>query len=211
MKITEYKTLVFDCDGVILNSNKVKKDAFYKAALPYGDKAAQALVEYHVARGGISRYKKFEWFLQQEFAQSPGPDMSQLLRAYADEVRIGLLTCEVVDGLHDLREQTSDANWLIVSGGDQKELQEVFSERGLACLFDGGIFGSPDTKDEILASGLGCGLIEKPALFFGDSKYDHIAASAADLDFVFLSYWTEFSGWESYCQQNNIISRNSLL
>lgn len=30
-----------------------------------------------------------------------------------------------------------------------------------------------------------------PALFLGDSKYDYQAASAAGLDFVFLSGWSE--------------------
>lgn len=62
-KLIEYKTLVFDCDRVILNSNKVKTEAFYQSALAYGEQAAQALVEYHIANGGISRYKKFAYFL----------------------------------------------------------------------------------------------------------------------------------------------------
>ncbi|MFH7588150.1 HAD family hydrolase, partial [Oceanimonas smirnovii] len=61
--VTDYVTLVFDCDGVVLNSNKVKTEAFYKAALPYGEAAAQAMVDYHVAHGGVSRYKKFAYFL----------------------------------------------------------------------------------------------------------------------------------------------------
>jgi len=60
-KITIYKTLVFDCDGVVLNSNKIKTQAFYEATKQFGHESAQALVDYHVANGGISRYAKFEW------------------------------------------------------------------------------------------------------------------------------------------------------
>jgi phosphoglycolate phosphatase-like HAD superfamily hydrolase len=201
-----FATLVFDCDGVILDSNKVKTQAFYNAALPYGEPAAQALVDYHVANGGISRYRKFEYFLEtlvtSHAAGISGPDLQSLLNAYATSVRHGLLTCAVAAGLAELRAATRDVRWLIVSGGDQAELREVFEERGLAQMFDGGIFGSPDSKDEILSKQLANGNIRPKALFIGDSRYDHIASTAAGLDFLFVSQWTEFPGWQGYCQEN---------
>lgn len=201
-----YSTLVFDCDGVVLDSNKVKTRAFYNAALPYGEAAAQALVDYHVANGGISRYRKFEYFLEtlvtQHAAGIPGPDLQALLDAYATSVRQGLLNCAVTAGLAELRAATPDARWLIVSGGDQTELREVFAQRGLAEMFDGGIFGSPDSKDEILSTQLANGNIRPRALFIGDSRYDHVASAGAGLDFLFVSQWTEFPGWQSYCQEN---------
>ena len=53
-----YSHLFFDCDGVILNSNKVKTNAFYKIALEYGDESAKKLVNYHIQNGGISLYTK---------------------------------------------------------------------------------------------------------------------------------------------------------
>lgn len=204
MKLTQYQTLVFDCDGVVLNSNKVKTEAFFRAALPYGETAAKKLVDYHVSRGGISRYKKFEWFVQQVVAGKSGPDLPQLLAAYANEVRHGLLTCEIAPGLAELRASTQHCNWLIVSGGDQQELREVFAERGLTELFDGGIFGSPDSKERILDRELATENIKRPALFFGDSKYDYSAAKHAGLDFLFLHGWTEVSDWRDFCQNNNI-------
>jgi phosphoglycolate phosphatase-like HAD superfamily hydrolase len=210
MNLKEYQTLVFDCDGVVLNSNKVKTNAFYKAALPYGEEAAQALVTHHVANGGISRYKKFEWFLSHIVSNKVGPDLTLLLQNYANEVLSGLLECEIAEGLFELRQETSHANWLIVSGGDQEELREVFSARALSILFDGGIFGSPDSKDKILARELDSGNINKHSLFLGDSKYDHLASSGANLDFVFLSYWTEFQGWQEYAAKNNITVKDSL-
>ncbi len=210
MNVTDYQTLVFDCDGVVLNSNKVKTDAFYQAALPYGETAAQALVDYHVARGGISRYKKFEWFVQNIVTDISGPDLDQLLAAYAAKVRRGLLNCSVAEGLVELREKTNDANWLIVSGGDQHELREVFAERDLAHLFDGGIFGSPDSKDVILERELLNSNISKPALFLGDSKYDYQASTVAGLDCIFLTDWTEVKDWQDFCKVNDIKSLPSL-
>ncbi len=192
LDLKKYQTLVFDCDGVLLNSNKVKTQAFYNVALAYGEKPAQSLVNYHVKNGGISRYKKFELFLNEIVTQgTEGPSIDELLALYAQEVRQSLLTCEVAEGLKELRQQTYDSKWLIVSGGDQSELQDIFSERGLAHLFDGGIFGSPDTKDQILARELANRNILQPAVFFGDSRYDFEASKQAGLDFIFVSSWSD--------------------
>jgi len=214
LDITGMKTLVFDCDGVVLDSNRVKTEAFYQVALPYGEAAAQAFVAYHTANGGISRYKKFAHFLSEivpALAElSTGPTLDEMLADYAAKVRHSLLTCDVAVGLHELRQQTEQARWLIVSGGDQAELRDVFAERGLAGLFDGGIFGSPDTKDTILTRELGNGNIRQPALFLGDSKYDHQAASAAGLDFIFLSGWSEVKDSEQWCQANNLRAVDNL-
>ena len=141
--LQHYATIVFDCDGVVLNSNAVKTRAFYEAALPYGEEAARALVAYHTANGGISRYKKFTHFLETivpALAHQPGPDLEQLLAHYAHGVRQGLLSCDVAPALQALRKATTATRWLIVSGGDQAELREVFAARDLAALFDGGIF-----------------------------------------------------------------------
>ena len=208
--ISDYHSIVFDCDGVVLNSNKVKTEAFFKAALPYGETAAQQLVDYHIQRGGISRYKKFEWFIENVVAGQAGPSLDELLAAYATEVSHGLLTCDIAEGLAELKAKTPQANWLIVSGGDQQELREVFAKRNIARLFDGGIFGSPDSKDDILARQLSSQLIKQPALFLGDSKYDFKAATSAGLDFVFLSDWTEVPDWQAFCQANHIQSFNTL-
>lgn len=194
-----YRTFVFDCDGVVLDSNRIKTDAFYQAALPYGEAAAQALVQFHLANGGISRYRKFEHFLAVILGRDIEEDeLRKLLDRYASQVRDDLLLCAHAPGLHALREALPDTRWLIVSGGDQAELRTVFATRGLAELFDGGIFGSPETKEAILARERECGTIQLPALFLGDSRYDHECASAAGLDFAFMTQWTEFQDWKAY-------------
>jgi phosphoglycolate phosphatase-like HAD superfamily hydrolase len=212
--ISDYTTLVFDCDGVVLHSNRVKTQAFYQATLPYGEAAAQAMVEHHVANGGISRYKKFAYFLEQivpqHAANTAGPDLDSLLARFASEVRRGLMSCEIAPGLPTLRKQTPHARWLIVSGGDQAELREVFAQRGLASLFDGGIFGSPATKDEILARERENATIRPPALFLGDSKYDYQAASTAGLDFVFLNGWSEVEDWDTWAASEGISVRQDV-
>jgi beta-phosphoglucomutase-like phosphatase (HAD superfamily) len=63
----KYKTYIFHCDGVLLNSNIFKTQAFYEAAKKYGEKNAKDFIEYHIKNGGVSRYEKFSYFLSQIF------------------------------------------------------------------------------------------------------------------------------------------------
>lgn len=210
--MTRYSTFVFDCDGVLLNSNKIKTQAFYDVAKIYGYGPAQILRDYHVQNGGISRYEKFKYFLT-EILKKPiqQDELDSLLMHFADEVKKALLTCEIVEGLEALREKTKHAKWLIVSGGDQGELREVFAERDLDRFFDGGIFGSPDTKGMILSREIEHANIVGPGLFIGDSKYDYQAAHQAGLDFVFITQWTEVSDWKRWTSEEGIICKQGLL
>jgi len=210
--LTQYQTLVFDCDGVILNSNKIKTQAFYEVAKVYGHEPAQILKEYHVQNGGISRYKKFEYLLT-NILQKPikKQELNDLLSNFSKEVKKALLVCEVAKDIKKLRDKTRNTRWLIVSGGNQAELREVFKQRNLDGYFDGGIFGSPDDKDTILKNEMDTLNITGRCLFLGDSMYDYQAATAAQMDFIFLSKWTEVEGWEDKFSNNSYIDISSLL
>jgi phosphoglycolate phosphatase-like HAD superfamily hydrolase len=93
---------------------------------------------------------------------------------------------------------------MILSGGDQAEIREIFKLRQLDTFFEGGVFGSPDNKDLVLAREKDSGNIQFPALFIGDSQYDFKASTHAGLDFVFLSDWTDVPDWQTFCQENKI-------
>ncbi len=64
--------------------------------------------------------------------------------------------------------------------------------------------GQPDTKDSILSRELANGNIQQPALFLGDSRYDHQAATQAGLEFVFVSGWSEVKDWQAWCAKQAI-------
>lgn len=204
-RLSEYKTLIFDCDGVILNSNRVKTQAFFEASKKYGNKPAQALVDYHIENGGISRFKKFEYFftniLKRTFTEF---ELNSVLTDYAEIVKNALLECEVAQGLKQLRQLTHSSKWLVASGGAQAELREVFQKRNIDCYFDGGIFGSPTAKDDIVQEQLANNNIEAPVLFLGDSRYDHVVADKFNFDFVFITKWSEFADLNSYADEHGL-------
>ncbi len=208
LKIQEYKSIVFDCDGVILNSNKIKTRAFRVASFPFGDEASRSLENYHLKNGGVSRYEKFDYFLENIVSINSKKNkelyLKKMLKIYSEETEKGLLDSEITYGLHSLRTKTKDSYWSIVSGGDQDQLLSIFAKKEIKHLFNGGIFGSPNTKNEILKRELGRGSIKLPALFLGDTKLDHRVSVSNGLDFIFVSAWTEFRSYEQYCIENSI-------
>ena len=201
----KYKTIVFDCDGVILDSNKIKSQAFYDVAIEFGEQAAKQLLDYHIQRGGISRFLKFEWFVKTVLKKEDYEGLvSILLQKYADIIERELLLCSIAESLDIFREKTKYADWMVVSGGKQEELISLFTKRKINHYFNKGIFGSPDSKNTIIEREIKNGNIIFPALYIGDSKYDYEVSTSLGLDFIFLKGWTELKEWESFFKDKNI-------
>lgn len=204
---------MFDCDGVVLNSNKTKVNAYFAVAKRMGgtDEQAQALVDHHVQKGSFPRNGKIEFYLKNIKKQAITPELMQAyMHAFDEILDETLMECEVSPALPELKSATPNARWMLLSGGDQAELRRIFERRDLTPLFEAGIFGGPDIKDTVLAREIASSNLQLPALFLGDSKYDHQAATKAGLDFVFLTDWTEVKDWQRYCTQLAILTKKNL-
>ena len=207
-----YSTILFDCDGVILDSNHIKSQAFYDLALPYGENVASTFLEYHQYNGGISRHNKFS-FLVYDLLSFSGSHATQvisnLLDSYAALIYSGLLTCPFSKSIFNLSSHFSHINSYVISGSLETELNSVFTQRSIHQLFDG-IYGSPRNKYQIIDSLLSSGLLKAPIIFVGDSQYDHQVANHFSFDFVFVSGWTDFKQWDHYVHSHHIPSCDSL-
>jgi len=196
----KYDIWLFDCDGVILDSNKVKTNAFWKTTEKYGADKADALVEYHIANGGISRHKKFEYFCKNILNLTSYDSVhSELLEIFAKHVRQGLMECNQAPDVRRLLSKLQDKKCYIVSGGLQQELVEIFTHRELYVYFDG-IYGSPRSKSEILSEMDLTGNI----VFVGDSKYDYDTAQDFGIDFIFLYGMSEFKDWHEHFKHTTV-------
>ena len=207
--LKSYKNLIFDCDGIILNSNKIKTEAFKEVVYHYGNEAAEELVQFHIMNGGISRYEKFNYFFE-TIASNHNLDknsinVKKLIENYGLIVQKKLEVCEISTQIMKYRKY-SDGVWYVVSGSDQNELIKIFKKKQLKNNFNGGIYGSPLSKDEIFKNIFKDKMDEiSKSIYIGDSKYDYLAAKRVGIDFVFLSKWSEFKDIENFSKNNNIL------
>ena len=157
MDLSKYQTIIFDCDGVILNSNFQKIEAYRNTAITYGASKIQAeeLVAHHVGLTGISRVVKFKHFLKEIMHEEvTDSSMKTLVDNLNKEVINLLKDCEVASGIERLKIKTQKSSWMVASGGDQNELRFLFKEKKITSYFDGGIYGSPASKYEIVENKL---------------------------------------------------------
>lgn len=203
--IQEYRSWFFDCDGVILDSNRIKSKAIYEVACLFSPDRAQEFLEYHKQNGGKSRFKKFRHLFETMLNQSQQEAEANYqiaLKEYNRQVVEQLVACEYTDGFLRFFEQLpAEVPKYVVSGGMQLELREVLQRRGIAERFDG-VYGSPASKPQILQRLAESPGIPQPSMFVGDSRFDLQSARGAGLDFVFLTQYTDLDNWRDFLQEN---------
>jgi len=199
MELSKYKTWFFDCDGVLLDSNQLKSESFYEVALPYGKENAQALVECNKRLGGVTRFEKFRYFFETILEKkSFEKELEKALHNFSTLVCKKLISCPETFGVRDfLNSVPTNARKYVVSGGAQSEIRYVFKQRGLDIYFNG-IYGCPESKEVIMSNILKLPDMKYPAVFIGDSRYDYEIAMRFNLDFFFMTRYTEFKNWKSY-------------
>ncbi len=199
-ELSKYETWLMDCDGVLLDSNRLKTDAFREVAMEFGEAAADQLVAYHVEHGGVSRHVKLRYLQEQILGQAFHERLqARLLAAFSARTKALLLECPITEGCLELLDaiQQRGAIVFVVSGGDQDDLREVFAARGLAERF-AGIYGSPQTKSAIVDALRASHACVAPAVFVGDARADHQAAERAEADFIFVHRYSEMEDWQQY-------------
>ena len=208
--LEKYKTFIFDCDGVILNSNFIKGKCFYLSTLEFGEEVATYFIKYHSKAGGISRSAKYDYFIKNILPKfnikliDKKDFKTKLISKYEELLHSYIYNSELSPYLDILKSRYKNANWMMISGAEQNELRKILQHKGIDHLFNNGIYGSPLTKDMLIERKINSNNIKFPAIFFGDSKLDFYAASNFDIDFIFLYEWTDLSDWQVFCESNKI-------
>lgn len=177
--------LVFDCDGVLLESMDLKGQAFYRLGLRFGQEAADRLLMYHYTRRGISRFEKFDWLYRTYADRALTAEEGKALNSeFVALVHEEMAHCALVPGALEVLEAWQGRVPLYVaSGAPQEDLRLILDRRGLARFFNG-IYGSPASKTHILRAVLQeTGIVPGNGLMIGDGRVDQSAAEAVGLRF----------------------------
>ncbi|CAD7053220.1 HAD family hydrolase [Pseudorhizobium halotolerans] len=185
--LVPFKQIIFDFDGVLLQSADLKTKAFAHAYEDEAPELINAVVAYQEAHGGIGRREKFRFFERSIFGRQASEERIDALCAqFKSFISDRILEVPEVAGARALLEYLhGNVKMHVVSGMPQDELDDICARRALTSFFEN-LIGVPVSKPEAFASILkseGCSPLE--VLAIGDSTTEFEAAR--DLCIPFLA------------------------
>jgi len=185
--LEKYKTILWDFDGVIIDSNIIRTKGFIEIFKDFPNNYITQLVKYHEEMGGLSRYHKIEYFFNKIVKKKIKQDE---IFFYAEKYKLFMLNNLVnkrfiINETFDYIKQNRDIfSMHIVSASDENELKQICKKLELDSFFCS-INGSPTTKKENIMSLLKLNnLIKEEVVLIGDSINDYEAAVNNKIDFI---------------------------
>lgn len=184
--MSNIKTILWDFDGVILDSMKVRDWGFEEIFKDYDRSLVDQLLDYHRKNGGLSRYVKIRYFFEELLGQSiTEEDVLKYAQKFSVLMRKELTNPKnlILDSVAFIKQNYQNYNFHIVSGSDQEELRFLNKELGIDRYFIS-IHGSPTPKKQLVAD-----LIRKHqyeignTCLIGDSINDYEAAEFNNIHF----------------------------
>lgn len=182
------KTILFDFDGVIVDSMAVRDEGFKEIAraATNNESIVEEFIAYHRYNGGLSRFVKikylYENMLGKEISEEQilafATDFSNLMKSKLTDKKI--IMQETVNFISN---NYNNYNFHIVSGSEHKELNYLCKELNLAEFFLS-IKGSPTHKNILVEDIMENYNYEKyETILIGDSITDYEAARNSDIKF----------------------------
>lgn len=185
-----FDAVVFDFDGVLVESVNVKTQAFAALYSGYGASVVEQVVAFHLANGGLSRFEKFRYFHNKLLGLPLSHEEENRLAAeFNARVEAAVVAAPWVEGAEEfLAKFHTSIPFFVASGTPEEELKRILEKRHISHYFRAA-FGSPAKKGEILRGILkNGGYRPEKVLMIGDSLLDLEGAKEAGT--CFLGRWT---------------------
>ena len=185
--LDNFKVILWDFDGVLMNSNAVRDIGFEKVLADYPAEQVTALMKYHKANGGLSRYVKFRYFFEVVRNESVSDEQIQELAKKFSLIMQEILFDKLLlinDSIEFVQQNFSKYKMHIVSGSDGVELRSLCKYLEIDKYFIT-IEGSPTIKNELVKQLLfkykyNC----EACVLVGDSVNDMEAARVNNISFA---------------------------
>lgn len=178
--------ILFDFDGVLVESNAIKVDAFERLYAGYGPSILARVMDYIDGKEGISRVEKIrhahEIFLGKTLSDE---ELAVLAGRYSSLVEEAVVACPWVAGAREFLEaHRGRLPLFVVTGTPEEEILRIVAGRGMTHYFTA-VRGSPPRKPIIVRELLAkYGLSAGRSVFVGDAPFDHETAAETGLRFI---------------------------
>lgn len=182
----KYDAIVFDFDGVLVESVDVKTRAFAALYAEYGDRIVKQVVDYHLQHGGVSRFEKFRYYQEVLLGKTLTKEEEvQLGDRFSQYVEDAVVEAAYVLGAYEFLENNYQSIPLFVaSGTPDEELKRIIARRNMNHYFVS-VHGSPAKKGAIIQEVLTTHELNPDrVLMVGDAIADYEGAKVAGVNFI---------------------------
>jgi len=179
------EAIVLDFDGVVVESNRIKHEAFSDIFSDYPRHYSE-MMRYHMAHNHVDRHAKFKYIieniLKQKYTEEEG---KRLVDRFAGLTRKKIINAPYVTGALEFIKAVSDRYPIyIASATPLDELMIILKARGLTGYF-AGVYGAPMPKSRMFMDIMKKEqILPQDILFIGDSPEDCNVASESGVHFL---------------------------
>ena len=181
------QSILFDFDGVIVDSEDIRVMGFKEIFKNEKQANIDKLIEYHLQNGGISRYEKFKWYYKHILKEPIENDTIDRLGERFKRLMLNNMSNKKIlinETLDFIKYISRIIPIHVVSGSDQAELREICRMLNIDEYFTS-ITGSPKKKSILIKN-----LLKKYAydsskvIYIGDSLIDLKSSKSNKLTFI---------------------------
>lgn len=180
--------ILFDFDGVLVDSVHIKERAFGELYQEFGQEVMDDVKKHHRENGGVSRFDKFCHYHQAFLGKTlTSNELDTLNRKFSKLVTQLVIQANEIPGVRSMLNALYSAVPLhVVSATPEEELSHIISERKMGHFFRS-THGSPKKKSEHISKIAADYKYEKKKIVLvGDTTSDYQAS--ADAGVLFLGY-----------------------
>tara|TARA_Y100001970_G_scaffold286159_1_gene407645 strand:- start:7865 stop:8497 length:633 start_codon:yes stop_codon:yes gene_type:complete len=182
------KAIIFDFDGVIVDSVDLKTEAFKELYKDYNKQILKSIVAHHNQNGGMSRYEKFKFYHEKYLNKRiTNLELNRLGKQFSRIVENKIIKTKYIKGSFEyISENYKKYKLFISSGTPENELRRICKKRNISKYFHK-IYGSPNSKVKHIKNVIEyTKVLKKEIIYIGDSKNDYDAANKMNVNFIGL-------------------------
>ena len=186
------KHIIFDFDGVIANTNKLKVDLLAKILSENFNHPNEKIIEFIKLHPGLNRnlyINKLEDILDKKI------NKQKTLNQLSHNISSILDTAEINPYLKEIRDHNKSINWYVITSGDEQEVK-IFLKKNLLDGYFRNVRGGTDNKYlSFVELKKKYNIKEDESLIIGDGSKDYDLIKRTSIKGFLIKEWSQEPGF----------------